>query len=339
MYSKIVEKPTLLEILSFTFYYPSSVIGPSFEFKDFRAFIRKEGVYSRIPYKITFLYGGFYFVLSFICMIFYGGLVPKFPVSLVGKVEYRQYSLLYRLVYLNVSMMLHRFKFYCGWLLSYSGMILCGLAYNEVDEKVIQSNIAVPHADLGNAPNGLKIVFDKGEYGSIVDCEFGLNPKTKITSWNRTVHLWLKYNLFLRMINIERKPFKNNFSLASLATFMLSALWHGFYPTYYIFFFLFYIFQSANEAFDKLNFFIWIRQQNYLYKVLMFLFSQSLCNSLGAIIFNLRWRLFKMLLKNVYYFQVIMVFALFGLSKVAPMLKKKFIKSSEHAVKKEEKQE
>lgn len=226
-------------------------------------------------------------------------------------------------------MMLHRSKFYCGWLLSYTCMILCGLAYNEVEEKVIKQNFAIPHEDLGYAPNGYKIVFDKGEYGSIQDCEFGLNPKTKITSWNRTVHLWLKYSLFFRMINIDRKPFKNNYSLASLATFMLSALWHGFYPTYYIFFFLFYIFQSANETFDKLNFFTWMRQQNYVYKGFLCLFSQFMVNSLGAIIFNLRWRLFKKFLRNIYCFQIIIVFILFGLSIIAPDLKKKYFNSGQ----------
>lgn len=42
-------------------------------------------------------------------------------------------------------------------------MILCGLSYNEVEEKELKANIAIYHKNLGKASNGLRITFDKGE--------------------------------------------------------------------------------------------------------------------------------------------------------------------------------
>jgi hypothetical protein len=47
------------------------------------------------------------------------------------------------------------------------------------------------------------------------------------------------------LIGIEKKPFNNNRGLASLITCMVSACWQGFYPVYYIFFFLFFLMEQS----------------------------------------------------------------------------------------------
>ena len=44
-----MEKPTLLELFSYIFFYPSCVVGPSFEFSDFKNFIEFKGDYKDIP--------------------------------------------------------------------------------------------------------------------------------------------------------------------------------------------------------------------------------------------------------------------------------------------------
>lgn len=60
----------------------------------------------------------------------------------------------------------------------------------------------------------------------------------------------------MRLINLEHKAFKNNKAIASLATFMISAFWHGFYPNYYIFFFQFYVLEQVSDILErKLNLF------------------------------------------------------------------------------------
>ena len=47
------------------------------------------------------------------------------------------------------------------------------------------------------------------------------------------IHIWLKNYIYLRTLKPGQKPgFLNN-----MATFLVSAFWHGFYPFYYIVFF------------------------------------------------------------------------------------------------------
>ena len=47
------------------------------------------------------------------------------------------------------------------------------------------------------------------------------------------IHIWLKNYIYLRTLKPGQKPgFMNN-----MATFVVSAFWHGFYPFYYIMFF------------------------------------------------------------------------------------------------------
>ena len=314
---KLKEKPTLLETLSFAFFYPSAVIGPSFEFRDFYNFIYFKDCYANLPIKLTMIYGAYYGLLSVLMMAFYGGFSPRYPLSYVGSVEYGTKSLLYRFMYLNFSMALHRAKFYSGWLLSYTGFIFSGIAYTETPRDKSEPNV------LTEINGPVVKSFIKGKYGDIIDCEFGINPKTKITSWNNTVHLWLKYNVFLRMININHPMCLNNFGLASLMTFMLSAFWHGFYPTYYIFFFIFFIYQTANEKFDKLGFYVWCRTGSFLKRIPIGIFSQFMVNALGAIIFNLQWELFIQFMKNVYWSPIIIVLILYAFSKTIKFPKKK----------------
>ena len=45
---RIVEKPSLLEVLSFLYFYPNAIIGPSIEYKDFINFINEADCYSRL---------------------------------------------------------------------------------------------------------------------------------------------------------------------------------------------------------------------------------------------------------------------------------------------------
>lgn len=59
--------------------------------------------------------------------------------------------------------------------------------------------------------------------------------KDFLGSWNISVHEWLKYYVYLRMLKTKNKQSSNVF--AALVSFSVSAIWHGFYPGFYSFFF------------------------------------------------------------------------------------------------------
>ena len=44
-----MDKPTLLEVFSYIFFTPTCIVGPSFEFSDFKKFIELKGEYKDLP--------------------------------------------------------------------------------------------------------------------------------------------------------------------------------------------------------------------------------------------------------------------------------------------------
>lgn len=63
--------------------------------------------------------------------------------------------------------------------------------------------------------------------------EFSYKVKDFMDSWNVSVHTWLKYYVYLRLMRKDRKGVQ---LMPIMMTFAISAIWHGFYPGYYLFF-------------------------------------------------------------------------------------------------------
>ena len=136
-----------------------------------------------------------------------------------------------------------RAKYYIGWKMGQSAVNFCGLSYNPQTIKTGEITI-IEHK------------FDKIDSCGVTEVETHINPKVKMQYWNRTVHFWLKYNVCLRIINIKHPLFKDNMKVAAMVTFILSAFWHGLYPSYYISFFFFYFVEQTCEGLEKkFNFF------------------------------------------------------------------------------------
>jgi lysophospholipid acyltransferase len=291
--------PTLLETFSYVFYFPSAVCGPSFEFADFRDYINLQGHFKNIP-KLLAIRTAFIELSKSIVNILIVVLFTKpFDVNYCITEEYANESFLWKFLYFNISFSIQKAKYYGGWKMAQSGTVLCGLGYNpiEKDNHIIQK-------------------FDRVENCVIREIEIESNPKKRMQFWNRTVHLWLKYNLFLRLLNVEKKPFKNNKGLASLITFMVSAFWHGFYPLYYVFFFLFYIIEQICSILEEdYNLFKVIENKNVVVKYLFSFFTMTFHNNLGIVFVLLDLHKAWAFTKNTYFLYPLMVFGLYFLVK------------------------
>lgn len=71
--------------------------------------------------------------------------------------------------------------------------------------------------------------------------ETSIYIKDCFTNWNMSVHLWLKNYVFFRIYNSQKQsdsktPKLLKTFLPILCTFIASAIWHGFYPGYFMFF-------------------------------------------------------------------------------------------------------
>ena len=85
-------------------------------------------------------------------------------------------------------------------------VIFSGLSYTEKIEK-----------------NGEKVkTLEKGCYGRVRSSEWSIDPNETINEWNKTIHLWLKYNVFTRILRIKTKSFdgEKHKSLANFVTFI-----------------------------------------------------------------------------------------------------------------------
>ncbi len=230
----IKEKPTLLEIFAFIFYFPSALIGPSFEFSDFIKYIKFEKEYKNINWRACYKSAFSQFLQGLVCAAVLILCEKSLNTVYCGTEEFENRPMLFKFFFVILSMNVLRSKYYVGWKISQASVVLCGLSY---DLKVNEKGESVPN-------------FEKID-NNLVKIELDFNPRVRINYWNRTVHLWLKYYIFLRLINVEKKLFKNNKSLASLITFMVSAFWHGFYPVYFFFFFQCYMIEQVSKYLEE----------------------------------------------------------------------------------------
>lgn len=130
--------------------------------------------------------------------------------------QYMKYGFLRRVWILQMLGFTSRLKYYGVWSLTEGACILSGLGYKGIDPKTgrVQWN------RLQNVnPWGI---------------ETAQNTRAYLEGWNMNTNKWLRNYMYLRVTPKGKKPgFR-----ASLATFVTSAFWHGFYPGYYLTFLL-----------------------------------------------------------------------------------------------------
>ena len=95
------------------------------------------------------------------------------------------------------------------------GAIASGLAFNGYDSKGVA-------------------LHDRVKSVVISGLIFTYRVKDFLACWNISVYEWLKYYVFLRMLDSKKKGSSNSF--ASCVTSMVRAIWHGFYPGFFSFF-------------------------------------------------------------------------------------------------------
>jgi len=109
-----------------------------------------------------------------------------------------------------------RMKYYGVWSLAEGSCILSGIGYNGVD------------------PATGRAKWDRLTNINPWEIETAQNTRAYLNNWNINTNQWLRNYMYLRVTPKGKKPgFR-----ATLATFVTSAFWHGFYPGYYLAFVL-----------------------------------------------------------------------------------------------------
>ena len=126
------------------------------------------------------------------------------------------------------------------------------------------------------------------------------------------MHLWLKYNIYIRIINIEHKSFNGKDSTASLITFILSAFWHGYYPMYYVFFFEFWILEQCCTMLEKkLGFYEKLDKSHFIIQQIVLAITMNLMNVFGLQFVLLLYSRNYLLCRNLYFIPHIFIVILY----------------------------
>lgn len=236
----ITSLPSLLDYAGFVAFFPSLMVGPSFDYVDYHRWLdtrmfdlppgtdpmkapptRKK---RRIPRSATpamwKMVTGLGWILLFLQFSKY------FSAQVVLGDRFISFSFPWRVFHLYMMSLVQRFKYYGIWTLTEGACILSGIGYNGLDAKT-----GKPRWDrLTNIrPAGV---------------ELAQNSHAYLGNWNINTNVWLRNCIYLRVTPKGKKPgFR-----ASLATFVTSAFWHGFAPGYYMSFVLASFMQNVAKS-------------------------------------------------------------------------------------------
>ena len=140
--------------------------------------------------------------------------------------EYMKHGFFRRVWILEMLGFTTRLKFYGVWYLTEGACILSGLGYKGIDVKTG------------------RVQWDRLQNVNPWGIESAQNTRAYLENWNINTNHWLRNYMYLRVTPKGKKPgFR-----ASLATFVTSAFWHGFYPGYYLTFVLAAFLQTVAKS-------------------------------------------------------------------------------------------
>lgn len=221
-YHALYKLPSPLEYFSYTLHFQGLMAGPLVFYRDYIDFI--EG-YSFLSHpgsngQLDNNFNSKLIVLepsptktvvkkvigSYLCAYIFIKFVTMYPIKSLSDDDFiESTSLFYKFWFFMMATTAVRFKYYHAWLFADAICNNSGLGFNGYEKD-------------GTAK------WDLISNISVFGFEFATNFRDSIGNWNIGTNIWL------RTVVYERVPKR----YGTILTFALSALWHGFYPGYYI---------------------------------------------------------------------------------------------------------
>ncbi|TYG79313.1 hypothetical protein ES288_D02G129100v1 [Gossypium darwinii] len=297
---RLVKLPSLIEYFGYCLCCGSHFAGPVFEMKDYLEWTEGKGIWapsdkglSPSPYGATFRA----LVQAGISMAVYLYLVPYHPLSRFSEPVYQEWGFWRKLSFQYMSGFTARWKYYFIWSISEASIIISGLGFSGWTE---------------SSPPKPK--WDRAKNVDIPGVELAKSAVVLPLVWNIQVSTWLRHYVYERLITKGKKP--GFFQL--LATQTVSAVWHGLYPGYMLFFV-----QSALMIAGSRVFYRWEQATNMglVKKALVFInFAYTLLilnySAVGFLVLSLHESL--ALYGSVYYVGTILPITLILLGYIIP---------------------
>ena len=255
----LVKRPSMLQFLAYAFYYPSVLVGPCTEMKQYldytdMSLFNRHGFKSIPSSTFASLISLRNAALCYIGMAV-AGIYPI--LGFVNTDAFYAMPLWRRWIYFWVSTTACRYKYYFAWYLAEAGVQATGLSFEVTDA----ANDKLAHAKKSDdATNGTvssdtaskTIVWSGCNNVEATRVELGTHIPILTTYWNKGVSMWLKDYVYLRVQDVLPRsvtkvmPAK---SCANIVTKFMSAFWHGFYSSYYVFFLGAWLCTEMDDAF------------------------------------------------------------------------------------------
>ncbi|KAL9251523.1 Lysophospholipid acyltransferase 1-like protein [Drosera capensis] len=236
--------PSLIEYVGYCLCCGSHFAGPVYEMKDYLDWTEGNGIWSPSK-KQPSPFGAVAraVIQAAICMALYLNLVPLFPLSLFTSPVYAHWGFWKRLGYQYMCGFTARWKYYFIWSISEASIIISGFGFSGWTES------SPPEAR-----------WDRAKNVNIIGVELCKSSVELPVHWNIQVSTWLRHYVYDRLVPKGKKA--GFFQL--LCTQTVSAIWHGLYPGYIIFFV-----QSALMIAGSRALFRWQQKASDLLKTLL----------------------------------------------------------------------
>ncbi|TPX77214.1 hypothetical protein CcCBS67573_g01523 [Chytriomyces confervae] len=229
--------PSLMNFLGYMLFVPAFFCGPAFDFNTYMDWKHLRGVYKSIPsvFVPALKVFGLGVVLCGVFMQFgdywdYSHFVDANYVM--------QSTLANRIMTMQVSGVFMRFKYYGVWKISESVCILSGLGYSGTHPPTTTTTTTTSTATTTQTTNTTKQQQQQQQQQhtwtacqnvDISALETSSSPVGILSNWNMFVNAHLHKNVYTRLRSAGVAT-----PIANAVTKAFSALWHGFYPGYYL---------------------------------------------------------------------------------------------------------
>ncbi|GAX79182.1 hypothetical protein CEUSTIGMA_g6622.t1 [Chlamydomonas eustigma] len=209
--------PNPLCFMSYVFGLGNLLAGPYLEYKDYNSFMQWQGTWDpKAEKKVpsAFRYTALCFVTAFSFLALHQLLVPTWNRNLVFTGWYKDSSFVVKAISCFLLSFTCQTKFVFAWKISEASLTLAGLNFNGWDDKT-------------GAP-----LWGRYENVHFITMLLSDSARIVVSHWNIGTARFLRRYVYERLVPKGKKP---GFPQL-LATQVTSAIWHGLYPGYLLFF-------------------------------------------------------------------------------------------------------
>uniref|UniRef100_A0AAV1TL02 Lysophospholipid acyltransferase n=1 Tax=Peronospora matthiolae TaxID=2874970 RepID=A0AAV1TL02_9STRA len=222
----IYEIPSLLEFFGYVYSFTTFLAGPAFEIREYLDVTSGKKFLLNGQYKqpSSVLAAFSKFLVGSLLMAVFAVYGPVYPLSNLHDPKVAAQPLLFQIRDLYITLIFCKAKYYSAWKIAEGATVLCGFGFEGFDKN-----------GSGRGWNGVSNM-------DILGFEFSQSIRAASRAWNKGTQNWLERYVYTRTGN------------SLMATYFISAFWHGFYPGYYLFFMSLPLATAVNRlAFKRLR--------------------------------------------------------------------------------------